>query len=178
MVSRVIGKVRIASGAVAVQIVDQAGRATTSVEHIGSAIPTLNSPYYCKRLSNAFIQGNLPSTSETWNKNPQPWRKSPTGPKTPSYPLRTRAAEGLGTAKVITSLAAELWEILTATYAQRGFEVLVDVGSRAMDISESTSQMRKARFARTTGNKPVVDEGRIERALILEGSNGYGTNID
>ncbi|MGP9490700.1 IS1634 family transposase, partial [Glutamicibacter sp. AOP5-A2-7] len=37
MGSRFIRKVRTASGAVAVQIVDQAGRTTTSVEHIGSA---------------------------------------------------------------------------------------------------------------------------------------------
>ena len=37
MGSRFIRKVRTASGAVAVQIVDQTGRTTTSVEHIGSA---------------------------------------------------------------------------------------------------------------------------------------------
>ena len=49
---------------------------------------------------------------------------------------------------------------------------------RAMDIAEGTSQMRKARFVKTTGNKPVVDEGRIERARMLAGLKGYVTNID
>ncbi|MGP5342256.1 hypothetical protein ACTXML_16745 [Glutamicibacter arilaitensis] len=37
MGSRFIRKVRTASGAVAVQIVDQTGRTTTFVEHVGSA---------------------------------------------------------------------------------------------------------------------------------------------
>ncbi|MGP5412008.1 IS1634 family transposase, partial [Glutamicibacter ardleyensis] len=37
---------------------------------------------------------------------------------------------------------------------------------------------RKARFVKTTGNKPVVDEGRIERARMLAGLKGYVTNIE
>lgn len=43
---------------------------------------------------------------------------------------------------------------------------------RAMDIAEVTSQRRKARFVKTTGNEPVVDEGRIEPARILAGLKG------
>ncbi|WP_404290800.1 hypothetical protein [Glutamicibacter arilaitensis] len=44
---------------------------------------------------------------------------------------------------------------------------------RAMDIAEGTSQMRKARFVKTTGMKPAVDEARIERAHVLAGLKGY-----
>ncbi|MGP5043830.1 hypothetical protein ACTXJR_07355 [Glutamicibacter ardleyensis] len=40
---------------------------------------------------------------------------------------------------------------------------------RSMDIAEVTSQMRKALFVKTTGNSPVVDEGRIARARMLAG---------
>ncbi|HCM94892.1 MAG TPA: IS1634 family transposase [Glutamicibacter sp.] len=48
----------------------------------------------------------------------------------------------------------------------------------AMDIAEGTSQMRKARFVKTTGTKPEVDEARIELARMLAGLKGYVTNIE
>ena len=47
---------------------------------------------------------------------------------------------------------------------------------RAMGIVAGTSQMRKARFVKTTGDKPVVDEALIERARMLAGLKGYVTN--
>lgn len=48
---------------------------------------------------------------------------------------------------------------------------------RAMDIAAGTSQMRKARFVKTTGRKLEVDETRIEKARQLAGLKGYVTNI-
>ncbi|PRA06987.1 hypothetical protein CQ019_06510 [Arthrobacter sp. MYb229] len=70
MGSRFIGKLSSGSGAVAVQIVDQAGRTAISVVRLGSASADAELALLLRTAPQRLHPGNKPSTSAIWNKNP------------------------------------------------------------------------------------------------------------
>ncbi|HJX76765.1 hypothetical protein [Glutamicibacter sp.] len=116
---------------------DQTGRTTPSVEHIGSANTDAELALLLRSAEQRLrpgqqtfdfddVEQELASLDEVadWTK---PAKLSDV------HPDRGRPRTGTtGAAKVIASPATELWEILTAAYARFGFEILDDEGFRAM----------------------------------------------
>jgi hypothetical protein len=149
MGSRFIRKVRTASGAVAVQIVDQTGRTTTSVEHIGSANTDAELALLLRSAEQrlhprqqAFDFGDVEQEPVSLDQVAD-WTKPVELSNV--HPDRGRPRTGTtGAAKVIASPATELWDILTAAYARLGFEVLDDEGFRAMVLARLIEPTSKA----------------------------------
>ncbi|MGP5721278.1 IS1634 family transposase [Glutamicibacter arilaitensis] len=149
MGSRFIRKVRTASGAVAVQIVNQTGRTTTSVEHIGSANTDAELALLLRSAEQRLHPGQ--QTFDLGDVVQEPaslvevadWTKNSELPDVTADRGRPRTG-ATGTAKVVASPAVELWEILTAAYARLGFEVLDDEGFRAMVLARLIEPTSKA----------------------------------
>ena len=149
MGSRFIRKVRTASGAVAVQIVDQSGRATTSVEHIGSANTDAELALLLQTAKQRLHPGQLAFDFGDLEQEPAALEEVSDWTKNAELPVentgRGRPKTGtVGAAKVVASPAVELWEILTAAYARLGFEVLADEGFRAMVLARLIEPTSKA----------------------------------
>lgn len=149
MGSRFIRKVRTASGAVAVQIVDQSGRATTSVEHIGSANTDAELTLLLQTAKQRLHPGQLAFDFGDLEQEPAALEEVSDWTKNAELPVentgRGRPKTGtVGAAKVVASPAVELWEILTAAYARLGFEVLADEGFRAMVLARLIEPTTKA----------------------------------
>lgn len=149
MGSRFIRKVRTASGAVAVQVVDQIGRTTTSVEHIGSANTDAELALLLRSAEQRLHPGQQAFDLGEMEQEPASlgevadWTKNAALPKV--TPDRGRPRTGAtGHAKVVASPATELWEILTAAYARLGFEVLDDEGFRALVLARLIEPTSKA----------------------------------
>lgn len=85
MGSRFICKVRTASGAVAVQVLDQIGR-TTSVEHVGSANTDAELALLLRSAEQRLHPGQQAFDFGDVEQDAHPRSKSLTGPKTPHSP--------------------------------------------------------------------------------------------
>ncbi|MGP5033237.1 IS1634 family transposase, partial [Glutamicibacter arilaitensis] len=149
MGSRFIRKVRTASGAVAVQIIDHSGRATTSVEHIGSANTDAELALLLQTAKQRLHPGQLAFDFGDLEQEPAALEEVSDWTKNAELPVentgRGRPKTGtVGAAKVVASPAVELWEILTAAYARLGFEVLADEGFRAMVLARLIEPTSKA----------------------------------
>ena len=151
MVSRFVRKVRTASGAVAVQIVNQNGRTTSSIEHIGSAHNDAELGLLLETAQRQLHPGQQAFDFDGLEQEPVPmaaiadWTGSKSGtlPGTsvPPNPVAGPVAAG---AKVISSPAAHLWQVLTGAYARLGFDVLEDEGFRAMVLARLVEPASKA----------------------------------
>ena len=149
MGSRFVRKVRTASGAVAVQIVDQVGRTVTGVEHVGSAhsdaelaVLMLAAQERLMPGQQTFDFGDLPQNVQSIEAIPD-WTQKENA--LPHEPARGRP-RGTSTqaAKVVGSPAAELWDVLVGAYSRLGFDVLDDEGFRAMLLARLIEPTSKA----------------------------------
>lgn len=149
MGSRFVRKVRTASGAVAVQIVDQVGRTVTGVEHVGSAhsdaelaVLLLAAQERLMPGQQAFDFGDLPQNVQSIEAIPD-WTQKENA--LPDEPARGRPrGTSAQAAKVVGSPAAELWEVLVGAYSRLGFDVLDDEGFRAMVLARLIEPTSKA----------------------------------
>ena len=146
MAMRFIRKVRTASGAVAVQIVNRTGRTVTGIEHIGSAhtdaelgVLLAKAERVLRPGQQAFDLGyveQLPvRTSDVAD-----WRELE--PPTESSTATPRSITAAG--KVIASPAIILWEVLDAAYDRLGFNILADTAFKSMVLARLIEPASKA----------------------------------
>lgn len=152
MGSRFIRKVRTASGAIAVQIVEKNGRVVTGIEHVGSAntdhdlavlLTTAKEQLFPGQDTLDFSIEQKPATMADipdWTTHELPSATRLTG--------RPRSAPVGADAKVIASPAMELWEILDAAYDRLGFNVLQDPAFKAMVLARLIEPTSKAQAIR------------------------------
>lgn len=151
MGSRFVRKVRTASGAVAVQIVEKSGRQVVGVEHVGSAHSDADLALLLVAAQERLMPGqatfdlgfveqvpvSLADVADWTEPRAIPILEQPT---TVGRPTRSVSAEG----KVLGSPAAELWEVLLGAYSRLGFDVLDDEGFRAMVLARLIEPTSKA----------------------------------
>ena len=143
---RFIRKVRTASGAVAVQIINRTGRTVTGIEHIGSAhndaelgILLTQAEERLRPGQQAFDLGDLEKiairTTEVAN-----WHEAALEQKTSDRKPQMVSSTG----KVIASPAAILWDVLEAAYERLGFNILQDPAFKAMVLARLIEPASKA----------------------------------
>lgn len=146
MAMRFIRKVRTASGAVAVQIVNRTGRTVTGIEHIGFAHTDAELGVLLAKAERELLPGQqafdlgdleqLPvrtSDIADWRELERPAESSMVTP-------RSVTAAG----KVIASPAIILWEVLDAAYDRLGFNILADAAFKAMVLARLIEPASKA----------------------------------
>lgn len=148
MGSRFIRKVRTASGAIAVQIVEKNGRTVTGIEHLGSANTDQDLAVLLAAAKERLLpgQGTLDFSIEqqpaamddvpNWTVQKLPVEAGAVG--------RPRSAPVDADARVIASPATELWEILEAAYDRLGFNILDDTAFKAMVLARLIEPTSKA----------------------------------
>jgi predicted secreted protein len=152
MGSRFIRKVRTASGAIAVQIVEKNGRTVIGIEHLGSANTAEDLAVLLASAKERLLpgqdtldfsveqkpvaMGDLPN----WTAQELPAETRSAG--------RPRSAPVAADAKVIASPATELWEILEAAYDRLGFNILDDTAFKAMVLARLIEPTSKAQSIR------------------------------
>jgi len=147
MGSRFIRKVRTASGAIAVQIVEKNGRTVTGIEHLGSAHPDAEFGVLLAKAERELLLGQqafdlsvveqLPvRTSDVadWHELEPPAESSTATP-------RSVTAAG----KVIASPAIILWAVLDAAYDRFRFNILTDTAFKAMVLAKADRTDLKSR---------------------------------
>ena len=148
MGSRFIRKVRTASGAIAVQIVEKNGRTVTGIEHLGSANTDQDLAVLLAAAKERLLPGQdtLDFSIEqqpaamadvpNWTVQKLPVEAGSVG--------RPRSAPVDADAKVIASPATVLWEILEAAYDRLGFNILDDTAFKAMVLARLIEPTSKA----------------------------------
>ncbi|PQZ92224.1 hypothetical protein CQ018_11970 [Arthrobacter sp. MYb227] len=155
MGSRFVRKVRTASGAVAVQIVEKSGRQVVAVEHVGSAHSDTDLALLLAAAQERLMPGQgtfdlgfverVPvSLADVADWTEQHVIPIPEKTKIIGRPARSVSAEG----KVLASPAAELWDVLVGAYSRLGFDVLDDEGFRAMVLARLIEPTSKAESIR------------------------------
>lgn len=148
MGSRFIRKVRTASGAVAVQIVEKNGRTVTGMNISAPRTPPKTSRASWQQRRDGCFPARTPSTS-VWNKCLLPWTISRTGPRQNSLqkhvPSDDHAAPPVDAdAKAIAAPATVLWETLEAAYDRLGFSTFDDPAFKAMVLARLIEPTSKA----------------------------------
>jgi len=148
MGSRFIRKVRTASGAIAVQIVEKNGRTVTGIEHLGSANTDQDLALLLATAKERLLPGQdtLDFSIEqqpaamtdvpNWTVQKLPVETGAAG--------RPRSAPVDADAKVIASPATILWEILEVAYDRLGFNILDDTAFKAMVLARLIEPTSKA----------------------------------
>ena len=140
MGSRFIRKVRTASGAIAVQIVEKNGRTVTGIEHLGSANTDQDLAVLLAAAKERLLPGqdtldfNVEQTPAAIDDVPN-WtaQKLPVKAETVGRPRSTPVDAD---AKVIASPATILWEILEAAYDRLGLALeMVEFGRRVLGLN-------------------------------------------
>lgn len=148
MGSRFIRKVRTASGAIAVQIVEKNGRTVAGIEHLGSANTDQDLAVLLAAAKERLLPGQ-DTLDFTVEQEPVAMGKIPDW-TTQELPAETRSAGRPRSApvdadaKVIASPATELWEILDAAYDRPGFNILGDAAFKAMVLARLIEPASKA----------------------------------
>ncbi|NQD39368.1 IS1634 family transposase [Glutamicibacter halophytocola] len=148
MGSRFIRKVRTASGAIAVQIVEKNGRTVTSVEHLGSASTDQDLAILLTTAKEQLLPGqdtldfNVEQSPTAMDDIPN-WTAQELPAETRSIG-RPRSAPVEADAKVIASPATILWEVLDAAYDRLGFNILDDAAFKAMVLARLIEPTSKA----------------------------------
>ena len=157
--SRFVRKVRTASGAVAVQVVTRRGRTTERVEHIGSAHTDAELVVLVQAAQQVLSAGQglldlgevavVPVRMQDvadWTV-PAPVADTAALIEERARPVGRPATVKAGGRLVGTS-ADLLWRVLTSTYTRLGFDVLDDVGFRAMVLARIIEPASKAETVR------------------------------
>ncbi|MGP4996005.1 IS1634 family transposase [Glutamicibacter ardleyensis] len=152
MGSRFIRKVRTASGAVAVQIVEKNGRTVTGIEHLGSANTDQDLAVLLATAKERLLPGQ-DTLDFSVEQEPTALDDIPnwTAPELPAETRsvgRPRSAPVDADAKAIASPATVLWEILEAAYDRLGFSILDDPAFKAMVLARLIEPTSKAQTIR------------------------------
>jgi len=146
MAMRFIRKVRTASGAVAVQIVNRTGRTVTGIEHIGSARNDAELGLLLQKAEEelrpgqqAFDLGDLEKIAVRTTDIANFTAPAPEQENTAEAPRLVNA-----TGKVIASPAKILWEVLEAAYDRLGFDVIGDEAFKTMVLARLIEPASKA----------------------------------
>lgn len=148
MGSRFIRKVRTASGAIAVQIVEKNGRTVTGIEHLGSANTDQDLAVLLAAAKERLLPGqdtldfNVEQTPAAMDDVPN-WTAQNLPAKAGTVG-RGRSAPVDADAKVIASPATILWEILETAYDRLGFTVVADDAFKAMVLARIIEPTFKA----------------------------------
>ncbi|GGJ60470.1 hypothetical protein [Glutamicibacter ardleyensis] len=127
MGSRFIRKPRAVFGAVAVQIVDQTGRTTISVEHIGSANTDTELALLLRSAEQHLHPGQQTFDSAIWNENPRLWSKSLIEPSPSNCPTCSLTVED---PELAPQAARKPLRPQPRNYGKSSLQPMLDLGSK------------------------------------------------
>jgi hypothetical protein len=161
VVSRFVRRVRMASGAVAVEVVTRRGRQVEKVEHVGSAHTDgelallvaaaeerLRPGQDVLDLGDLLVVATRMDEVADWTVG-DPDALVPAESPTPSPGGRPAVVAGGG--RVVGTSAMLLWDALTSAYSCLGFDVLADDGFWAMVLARIVEPTSKAEVVRVLG---------------------------
>jgi hypothetical protein len=183
VVSRLVRKVRTASGAVAVQVVTRRGRQAGRIEHGGGSAHAdaelaLLPAAARERLSpgqDVLDLGDLPVVPARMGEVAD-WAGEPALPLRPAKPAAGgRPASAAAGGRVAGTSADLLWAVLTSAYARLGFGVPGDDGFRAMVLARIVEPASKAEAVRVLDEigAPAVSVRTLFRSLARSQARDY-----